>query len=102
MRYTKQDFSVELRGTIYGSIWWSGNAWKDVESRAHDDDTLRDLILRVTNDGDFQNTDLTQDSCLIVTLLKPNKRITRYFDITLFDSISDCIGEKDSCELDLS
>lgn len=92
----KQNFSVKLNGVIYGDLWWSGEAWKDVNATAKDDDTLRDLVLRVTNDGDFQGCDLTADSSITVTLIKPNRRITRTFDINLFPSVADCIGEKES------
>lgn len=96
--YTKKHFSVELVGTIYGDLWWGGEAWKDVRRYAKADDTLRDLALEVTNCGDFQGSNLTVDSFVRVALRKGSKTTIRTFGIDLFPSVADCVGEKDSID----
>lgn len=96
MKYTKQDFSVEIVGNVKGTIWMPAvECTKDIREIARDDDTLRDTVLRVTNDGDFQSCDI-EDAAVKVTLIKPNRRAVRWFDIRsrLFPSVEDCLTKE--------
>lgn len=95
MKYTKQSFSVEIMGRIGGSIWWpygyQGTIWKDFRHVCNDFSCLRDVILEITNDGDFEDCNIIEGT-IKATLIKPNRRVVRYFDLSLplFKSIDDC------------
>lgn len=97
----KQRFGITISGTKAGGIWWPSGALcsKDFDYRVREDESLRDAILSITNDGDFQSCNIV-DATVIATLYKNNRRITRYFDIRspLFPSIADCILSETSEE----
>lgn len=89
--YNKFSFSAVIVGTREGELWYGGSGRQQIEAVINDDETLREAVERILK-PDFQpGTRLIPDSCLRVTLYKPNRRITRFFDITLFKSISDLI-----------
>jgi hypothetical protein len=54
--------SVTISGTVTGPIWWGGNGSKDVSVTFTPDNQpftkiwcgLRDAVVDITNDGDFQ------------------------------------------------
>ena len=94
-------------GAIIGDIWMPATeCWKDVTRvftrskanirRSDEAATLRDMVLAVTNSGDFQSCSLTGDSVLRVTreTWSKGRRVTRqrWWDLTLFPSIADCVA----------
>lgn len=99
MKYTKESFSIELIGTRYGYQWDDRMGWAHVSTVLNDEYVLPSQIARVCS-PDFQQGKLTPDTVIKVTLIKPNRRVIRYFDITLFKSISQHVGDVETLELD--
>jgi hypothetical protein len=65
--------------------------------------TLRDMVLRATNDGDFQSANVSFGELVIeiISLRKDsNGSVTRkrYFDLRMFASIADSIVSEDEIE----
>lgn len=104
--------TVTLKGTLVGKIWMpAAECTKPVTlDRRHDFNyfdkvlpTARDMVLRATNDGDFQSCNLTADSYFEFeraarrgsTLI----RRSRIIPVTAFPSIADCIDSRESCEM---
>lgn len=98
MKYTKASFSIELIGTRYGYQWNDRMGWAHVSTVLTDYDVLPSQIRNICS-PDFQQGKLTPDTVIKVTLIKANRRTVRYFDITLFKSVSKYIGELESIEL---
>ena len=101
--------NVYLRGTVYGPIWMPAvECWKPVTVSAQYADgsrlTLRDMALRATADGDFQSASLTTDSEVVFeqTIKKGNRTLRRvkWYPVSHFPSIADCVGEKFSWEIE--
>lgn len=97
---TKYNFRVSINGTKRGLIWWPRmDAEKSFSYTPKEDETLRDAILRITNDGDFESCDVLLDTFVEVTMIKATAtstlKRTRFFEINspLFTSIQDCITE---------
>ena len=92
------NYSISLSGYLVGPIWWpSEECYKrfdynltDEESRWSEPGTLRDHVLAITNDGDFQHCEIA-DGILEITTYKTNRRRSRIFDLSMFPSIADCI-----------
>lgn len=91
------NMQVEIRGYLVGTIWWPVGAecWKtvrhdvtDYDARCTEPCTLREHVLALTRDGDFQGAEIA-DGELIVTIRKPGRTRTRSFPLTMFPSIAD-------------
>ena len=89
---TRKDYQIQIRitGTIRGRIWSGQECEKRfnylVEDGSHYSDnkrlTLRECLLNITNDGDFQDSEILRDCQIIVTYwTKSGKKITRYFEL---------------------
>jgi hypothetical protein len=98
MKYTNQSFSVELIGTRYGYQWNDRLGWAHVSETVPDDKSLRQVVSRVCS-PDFQDGKLTPDTVVKITLVKPNRRVTRYFEIGMFPSVHKYIGSMETSEL---
>lgn len=91
--------NISIRGYIVGKIWWPAGAecYKELEysitredSRFSEPGTLRDHVLRATNDGDFQSATLAHAE-LIVECRRDRRRVIRSFPLSHFPSIADCL-----------
>ena len=95
---------VEISGFLVGPIWWPAGAecFKPFRYDVTAEDTglsepgtLRDHVLRITNDGDFQFCALAQAE-LTITLYKPSLSRSRSWPLEHFPSIADCLhGDPD-------
>lgn len=95
---------ITIHGYLVGGIWWPYGAecYKDLSYdilREQDRTvggkmTLREHVLRATNDGDFQSCEIA-DGYLEIRIRKPDKTgrtiRTRMFPLDMFPSISDCV-----------
>jgi hypothetical protein len=109
MKASKRD--VSLHGVLVGKIWMPAcECTKDVtlaeSDFRHSDNsrpTLRDFALKATNDGDFQSCSLTSDSVFEFKRIRETgtRRITqrRFFQVSQFPSVADCIDARESCEV---
>ena len=107
-------YEVTVHGTIAGKIWMPAatcgkrfsltdkpGPWGDFHYADGEKASLRDMILKATNDGDFQ-------SCHVIDATVTVKRITqtltgqitrtRHMDIRQFPSVADCVVALDSDE----
>lgn len=92
--------SIEISGFVVGEIWWPVGAEcfkpfrHDVVAYARrcDGATLRDHILEITRDGDFQGCTIAQGE-ITITLHRPNRRRSRTWPLDRFPSVSDCLHE---------
>lgn len=99
-------FTMSVTGTLRGRIWMPPiesekefclgiiHVHNKKYTAPREFNTLREVILEVTNDGDFQNCDILADGVLTVVLHKSsNKHVIRNFDLNsgLFSSIQDCL-----------
>ena len=97
--------SIEITGYLVGPIWWPAGleCYKHFtydltcedqrlcgRDGKHEPGTLRDHILRITQDGDFQSCEIA-DAALCITVYKTNRHRSRLFDLELFPSIADCV-----------
>jgi hypothetical protein len=90
--------NISLRGFIVGPIWWPAGAecYKPLdysitrESALIDGGTLRDHVLRATNDGDFQSATLACAE-LVIERRAGNRRVIRSFQLSHFPSVADCL-----------
>jgi hypothetical protein len=95
--------SIEIRGTLVGTIWWPVGAecWKDARhdvtghaarcingDAAKGKPSLRQHVDAMVNDGDFQGAEIA-DGELIITIRKPGRSRSRSFPLTMFPSIAD-------------
>lgn len=92
----------KIRGYLVGNIWMpNAECYKPIDYDLDDQDarwsergTLRDHVLRATNDGDFQSCTIA-DGYLELTTRRATKTgmVTRIKRIELFafPSISDCV-----------
>lgn len=102
------NISFRLTGYLVGPIWNGAECWKDLYYNLTREDalfsepgTLRDHILRATNDGDFQSCSIAHGE-LVAT--QHGRRgsgsvtVTRSWPLDRFPSISDCLhGDPDWC-----
>lgn len=92
------NLNISLRGYIVGPIWWPAGAecFKPLdyditsESARMDGGTLRDHVLRATNDGDFQSATLAHAE-LVVERRNGSRRVIRSFPLSRFPSVADCL-----------
>lgn len=98
---------VSITGTIAGQIWMPaatcGKHFTIDESDFRYSDgsrpTLREMVLRATNDGDFQSCEIIDAT---VTFKRSTQTLTgtivrtRHMDIRQFPSVADCVVELDS------
>lgn len=103
--------NVYIRGQIQGPIWMPTITCTKYFTVSKDDfrysdgsrPTLRDMVLRATNDGDFQSADISFGT-LTIELIRPRKDGTGYstrkrnWDLRRFASIQDCIVAEDDVE----
>jgi len=91
--------NISLRGFVVGPIWWpvGEECYKpldysitDQNARWSEPGTLRDHVLRATNDGDFQSCTLAQAE-LVVERRTGNRRVIRSFRLSRFPSVADCL-----------
>lgn len=96
---------ISLEGALCGKIWWPvGQLFGKHLSHSFAADvrawggqgTLRDHVLRATNDGDFQGAELTADTFLVIQRISRKgatvKTRTRHFPVSMFPSIADCVN----------
>lgn len=107
---------IEILGDYYGKIWMpmiecsksfhvSTKDWPFNDGQKW---TLREILLKILNDGDFQSTSLTKDTMVIfhhrsidkskstnVTVTK-----TRVMEIDKFKSVKDLIGDKEGIDIE--
>lgn len=90
---------IILRGFIVGPIWWPAGVecYKPLnysitreDGRFSEPGTLRDHVLRATQDGDFQSATLACAE-IVVTCQRERRRVTRSFPLSHFPSIADCL-----------
>lgn len=96
---------INITGFLVGPIWWPAGAecFKrlsyDVtreDARFLEPGTLRDHVLRATNDGDFQGCAIAQGELTITsTRCDGATRVTRSrtWPLDRFPSIADCLHE---------
>jgi hypothetical protein len=90
---------ISLRGFVVGPIWWPAGAecFKDLaysitreDGRLTEPGTLRDHVLRATNDGDFQHCTIALGE-IVVTCVRGRRKVQRSFPLRKFPSIADCL-----------
>lgn len=87
--------SIELRGFIVGPIWWPADAecYKPLHYSVFDfteRGTLRDHVLRATQDGDFQNATIAHGE-LVLERRTAGRRVIRSWPLSKFSSVADCL-----------
>jgi hypothetical protein len=96
---TKVEFTVT--GYVVGPIWWpvGEECYKHFsynltceDERFTEPATLREHVLSITNDGDFQYSEIA-DGFLTATIRKPGRARSRNFPLDMFPSIKDCIKD---------
>lgn len=96
-----------IHGTLVGPIWQGRECYKDLtysmKTRAVDKSTLREHVLRATDDGDFQFCRIA-DGYLEITTWKPDRtgirRRTRFWPLSGFPSIQDLVTDEWSGPID--
>ncbi len=97
---------VTIEGYIIGNIWWPyGETFEkpvSISNRHYpfsldDPPTLREMVLRVTNDGDFQSASLADDSAVIFRRVRETASGTKIQRMRImaagqFASIADCVA----------
>lgn len=90
---------ISLRGYVVGPIWWPAGAecYKPIrysitneDARFTEPGTLRDHVLRATNDGDFQSATLAC-AAIVIERRQGNRRVIRSFPLARFPSVADCL-----------
>ena len=90
---------IDISGYIVGPIWWPTNEKgykpfrhnvKAYNARLSKPGTLRDHVLAIIQDGDFQSCEIA-DGIIEITITKPNRSRSRSFDLSLFPSVADCV-----------
>jgi hypothetical protein len=115
MTRTENAKRIVLSGRIVGSIWMpaaecekdfrleleriprdSGTrTYPGIAPRSMEITCLRDALLHITNDGDFQSASIAE-AWLEVTVYKGNKRITRMWELRGNDGNADCYSREDA------
>lgn len=97
-----RELHLSIHGYLVGTIWMpAAECFKPLtydltreDARFTEPGTLRDHVLRATNDGDFQSCEIA-DGVLVAEMVTrtatSTKRRTRQFDLSRFPSIADCI-----------
>lgn len=91
------EFEHRISGYLVGNIWMPNvEAWKTLDYRLSEEDsrftspgTLRDHVLRATNDGDFRGCDIADGVLITVaTIHKPDGRVYRRERLTPLERCS--------------
>ncbi len=101
--------TITIHGAYGGRIWMPATMCAkplNAKLRASDsrkDDTLREAVLDILNDGDFQNCQLASDCFIRFTRQVPDakgycRRHTRMMDVTAFPSIADLIADAEASQ----
>ena len=92
---------ITISGYVVGPIWWPTGAecYKPFtyhltreDERFTEPGTLRDHVLAITRDGDFQHCEIA-DGFLEITIRKPGRSRSRVFELDIFPSIADCLKD---------
>ena len=95
-----KQFRVTIRGTKIGTIWMPAvEATKEFEETFTPEDapftrqfsSLRDSILSILNDGDFQSCSILE-AHIEVTRWHDNKRISTFKELSPCMVLSDCFA----------
>ena len=92
---------IEIRGYLVGAGWWPGRErWKACRYTAADRpfadgalaETLRDHVLRITNDHDFQSCDIAQGIVIVTRRSRTTGALrARAVDLERFPSVADMV-----------
>lgn len=96
------DLQISIRGYIVGQIWMpTTECYKRLDYDLTREDarftapgTLRDHVLRATNDGDFQSATLAHAELVVTRRKREGTRtvtVTRAWPLSRFPSVADCI-----------
>lgn len=96
------ELNLSIRGYLVGQIWMPATeCWKDLtysitreDTRFSEPLTLREHVLRATNDGDFQSCQIADGVLIAETTRRTKTGITkrvRSWPLDRFPSIEDCI-----------
>lgn len=92
-----QTSSIRITGYIVGKIWWpvGQECFKpiDYDVTRHsfsDKPELRDHILKITCDGDFQGASIARGE-VTIEMRNGRRKVTRSFPLSKFPSIADCL-----------
>lgn len=100
-----RNHSFKITGYLVGPIWWPSGSecWKDLDYDLSSEDarftepgTLRDHILRATNDGDFQNCSIAHGELVATRCYRRGERTVREvrsWPLERFPSIADCLHD---------
>lgn len=96
----------QIRGQVQGAIWWPVGAvcTKEFDVRFTREqrpfrvgaETLRDALLHVTNDGDFQGAVITY-ALLSVERTKGSRRVIRTVELSRTGDNADLFATEDEC-----
>src|ERR1700728_658175 len=92
---TTRIISVQIRGYVVGALWWptGAEAWKDLNydltresGRFMTRPGLRDHLVNIISDGDFQGGATIAQGSVIVRIFNPrrNRTVTREFPLSRF------------------
>lgn len=98
-------FHHTIRGHLVGNIWMpNAECWKDLAYDITGEDvrftepcTLRDHVLRATNDGDFQHCEIAGGFIETVATITKGERVYRRTRLTALD---DCRSVADMVRTD--
>ena len=99
---TNITFQHTLLGYLVGDIWMpQTECWKDLaydltseDARFTEPGTLRDHVLRATNDGDFQSCEIADGVLKTVATIRKGERLyrrVRYTDLNACKSVADMV-----------
>lgn len=93
-----QTTSIRIVGYVVGQIWWPVGAecYKPINydvlresDRYTSKPELRDHLLRITSDGDFQNASVVGE--VIIEMRDGRRKVSRSWPLSRFPSIADCL-----------
>jgi hypothetical protein len=98
----QSNLEFSIRGFIVGTIWMpSVECYKPLnydltreDARFTEPGTLRDHVLRATNDGDFQSCSIAHGELIARRTIRKDGRVvtvTRTWPLAKFPSIADCL-----------
>ncbi len=99
--------TITISGTYGGSIWMPAVVCaKRFETTVEADQTLREAVLQVLDDGDFQNCSIAEGTVGFARSLPDRRGFQRYhrrsMDMAVFRSIADCLASDDLADEILS
>ena len=87
--------TITISGTYGGPIWMPACICaKRFKHTVAADDTLREAVLRVLNDGDFQSCSIAEGEVNFIRRLPDrfHREHRRTLDISQFPSVADCVA----------